>query len=300
MEIFGSEEWFEIVEILAQDKGISIIIGATDTGKSTLAKFLISNLCQRGIKVGFIDSDIGQSFLGPPTTIGFLSFSNPPNWDFSFEPDIFFVGSTSPENYFNKHLKGVKWMLDKAINYGCEVILVDTTGYIFGEAGKELKRKKIELVSPKYILALQRSREVEDILCLYKNSNQFKIIRLRPSGFIKVRSMEERKRYRQRRFQEYFKKSFIQKIVLNKVFLEGIIYSSKGFTIPIHWALHTEGLVIGLKDGNKNTIALGIIRNYNIEKNILEVLTPLRDIEMIRGIEFGSIILNSSFEDERL
>jgi len=32
-------------------------------------------------------------------------------------------------------------MVDKAVSYGAEVILVDTTGFILGEGGKELKRK---------------------------------------------------------------------------------------------------------------------------------------------------------------
>ncbi len=74
MEITAPKEWYTLLDILGKEKGIAIILGATDTGKSTLAKFLISHLCQRGLKVALVDADIGQSFLGPPATIGFAQF----------------------------------------------------------------------------------------------------------------------------------------------------------------------------------------------------------------------------------
>jgi polynucleotide 5'-hydroxyl-kinase GRC3/NOL9 len=70
MEIIAPNEWYAILDTLEKEKGISILLGATDTGKSTLAKFLIFNLCKRGLKVALIDADIGQSFLGPPTRPG--------------------------------------------------------------------------------------------------------------------------------------------------------------------------------------------------------------------------------------
>jgi polynucleotide 5'-kinase involved in rRNA processing len=33
------------------------------------------------VKVALVDADIGQSFLGPPTTIGLALFDSPPNWE---------------------------------------------------------------------------------------------------------------------------------------------------------------------------------------------------------------------------
>lgn len=63
MEIPAPREWFGVLDILEKEKGIAILLGATDTGKSTLAKFLIHQLCQRGLMVALVDADIGQSFL---------------------------------------------------------------------------------------------------------------------------------------------------------------------------------------------------------------------------------------------
>jgi polynucleotide 5'-kinase involved in rRNA processing len=38
------------------------------------------HLCQRGLKIALVDADIGQSFLGPPATIGLSVFKSDPNW----------------------------------------------------------------------------------------------------------------------------------------------------------------------------------------------------------------------------
>jgi polynucleotide 5'-hydroxyl-kinase GRC3/NOL9 len=165
MEILAPEEWYTVLKDLEKERGIAILLGATDTGKSTLAKYLIFNLCQRGLKVALVDADIGQSFIGPPTTIGFSVFKSDPDWEVVLSPpEIFFVGSTTPEGYLPTHLKGVKRMMDKAISSGAEVVLVDTTGFVLGEAGKELKRRKIDVLSPHFIIALQKSDEIEPLL----------------------------------------------------------------------------------------------------------------------------------------
>src|SRR4030042_3637783 len=157
MEIIATKEGFPLLDILKKEKGIVILLGATDTGKSSLINFLILNLCQQGLKVALVDADIGQSSLGPPTTIGFAVFKSDPDWEVVLSPpEIFFVGSTTPEGHFSIFLKGVKRMVDKATFYGTELILVDTTGFVLGEAGKELKRRKIALLSPRFIFALQK------------------------------------------------------------------------------------------------------------------------------------------------
>ena len=79
MEIIAPKEWYALLDVLEREKGIAIILGATDTGKSTLAKFLITHLCKQGLKVALVDADIGQSFLGPPTTIGLAVFKSDPD-----------------------------------------------------------------------------------------------------------------------------------------------------------------------------------------------------------------------------
>ena len=300
MEMIAPKEWVPLLDVLKEEKGTSILLGATDTGKSTLAKFLIFSLCRIGLKVALIDADIGQSFLGPPTTIGLSVFKSDPDWELLLSPpDLFFVGSTTPEGHFPIHLRGVKRMVDKAASYGADVTLVDTTGFVLGERGIELKRKKIDLISPRFIFALQESEELEPILDHYNENPLLKILRLPLSEHVKARSMEERKAYRTNRFQEYFKHVVIQELAVERVQIEGEVLDPNGETLPLDWALRINGLLVGLKNSNDETLALGLIRNYFDEKKIVRVSTPLSEIERIKAIQLSSfrhILLNEEKE----
>ena len=299
MEILAPKEWFGLLDVLEEGKGIAILLGATDTGKSTLAKFLISHLCQRGLKVGLVDADIGQSFLGPPATIGLAVFKSDPDWEVVLStPQIFFVGSTTPEGHFPIHLKGVKRMMDKVFTYGPEVILVDTTGFVLAEAGRELKKRKIDLVSPHFILALQKDDEIEPILEQYKGNALYKICRLPLSEQVRSKSMEERRTNRANKFRDYFKYAEMQELAIEEVQIEGEVLDPSGVLLPLDWSIRINGLLIGLKDSNDDTLALGLIRNYFEEKKVVRVFTPLREIQRVKTIQLSSLRLVLLYEDE--
>jgi polynucleotide 5'-hydroxyl-kinase GRC3/NOL9 len=299
MEIIAPKEWYPLLEVLEKEKGIAILLGATDTGKSTLAKFLINQLCQRGFMVALVDADIGQSLLGPPTTIGFSIFKSHPDWELILTPpELFFVGSITPEGRFSIHLKGVKRMMDKAVSHEVDLILVDTTGFVLGEAGKELKRRKIDLISPRSLLALQKSEEIEPILDLYKENPLYKIYRLPLSEQVSPRSMEERQTYRTNKFREYFKHSSIQELAVEEVQIGGEVLDPNGESIPLDWALKINGLLMALKDRDDETLALGVIRNYLAERRVVRVLTPLTDIQRVEAIQLSSLKIIPLYEDE--
>jgi polynucleotide 5'-hydroxyl-kinase GRC3/NOL9 len=299
MEISAPKEWYALLEVLKGEKGIAILLGATDTGKSSLAKFLIFNLCQQGLKVALIDADIGQSFLGPPTTIGFSVFKSDPDWHLLLSPpEIFFVGSITPEGHFPIHLKGVKRMVDKTLSHGADLTIVDTTGFVLGERGSELKRRKIDLLSPRFILALQKSDELEPILEHYKEDPLLRIIRLPLSERVRLRTMEERRIYRTDKFQEYFKHSVVQELAIEEFQIEGEVLDPNGETLPLDWALKINGLLMGLKDSNDETLALGLIKNYVVEKKLVRISTPLREIERAKIIQLSSLKVLLLHEDE--
>ena len=63
------EDWERVADRIKQDTEIGIVIGKIDSGKTTLCKFLIHKWTASGIRVGYVDSDLGQSTLGPPATV---------------------------------------------------------------------------------------------------------------------------------------------------------------------------------------------------------------------------------------
>ena len=189
-------------------------------------------------------------------------------------------------------------MVEKAPSQGAEVIIVDTTGFILGDAGKELKRRKIDLLSPRFIIALQKSDEIEHVLNLYQENPLYKIFRLPLSEQVRLRSMEERRVNRINKFRDYFKHSVTQELAIEDVQIEGEVLDPNGDILPLDWALRINGLLIGLKGENDDTLALGLIRNYFDEKKVVRISTPLIDIQKVKMIQLSSQKVILLYEDE--
>ena len=76
-----SQDWADKIaeQILSQgliQTGVCLILGAADTGKTTLAAALAKHAASSQ-PVGIIDADIGQSHIGPPATVGWALVKNP-------------------------------------------------------------------------------------------------------------------------------------------------------------------------------------------------------------------------------
>ena len=300
METLALNEWYKVLDVIRKEKGIAILLGATDTGKTTLAKFLIAQLSTRKIKVAFVDADIGQPSLGPPATIGLVLFESPPDLENIQPHEIFFIGSATPEENLPLHLRGVKRMVDKAITYGAQVVLVDTTGLVSGEVGIELKMRKINLLAPCIILVLQKFEELEDILTLIRGNPLLKIHPLPVSEQTRSKSKEARRIYRTRKYQEYFQGSEINDLVIEGIHLEGTVRDPNSQPVLLEKALRVKGLLLGFKAINEDTLALGVIGDFIEEEKVLRVLTPLKDIGKVKSIQLCSIRLSPSYEEERI
>ena len=77
-------------------------------------------------------------------------------------------------------------------------------------------------------------------------------------------------------------------MAIENVQIEGEVLDPNGDILPLDWALKINGLLIGLKDSNDETLALGVIRNYIEEKKIVRVFTPLREIQGVKTIQLSS------------
>jgi polynucleotide 5'-kinase involved in rRNA processing len=87
-------------------------------------------------------------------------------------------------------------------------------------------------------------------------------------------------------------------LAVEEVQIEGEVLDPNGESIPLDWALRINGLLIGLKDSDDETLALGVIRNYLAEKKVVRVLTPLADIPRVKTIQLSSLKIIPLYEDE--
>jgi polynucleotide 5'-hydroxyl-kinase GRC3/NOL9 len=108
MEIIPEPEWQILFNRLTECKGTSVIIGSTDSGKSTLVRYFIGRFISGNIKACLVDSDVGQSSLGLPGTISMKLFASEKDIeDFAFEK-MSFVGTLNPARDIASIIKQTK------------------------------------------------------------------------------------------------------------------------------------------------------------------------------------------------
>ena len=338
-------EWERAADAVLARPGVVVLLGASDSGKTTLCRILAEHWRTAGRTVGLVDGDIGQSSIGPPATVGLAIF--PPDHRFPVSPFprlLHFVGSTSPPGHFLPHILGTQTLVRSAINRGAEIVLVDTTGLISGAAAASLKWHKLQAIRPQHVLALQRQGELEPILRLVEGQTNLEIHRLPVSGKATRRSHAARRAYREERFREYFapasrhdlqwKDLRFSRLWLNTgrrvgreeltvlgeslqtmplyaevLGQEGLVFVrgtfSRAALYQVRNALQMEdvlvidveqlrGTLLGLHDRDGSFLALGILQDFDPERERLQVLAPLQDATRVRGVAVGSLRLEPS------
>ena len=228
-EYFMSGEWLAIASKILKNKGVVLVLGATDSGKSAGTLLLANYWLKHGRRVGIVDGDMGQSHLGPPTTMGLVVKDKMiRGWE-ELSPDtLYFVGSTSPIHHFLPTICGTKKLVEEGKKKKAEIIIVDTTGLVKGLPGQTLKEYKIEIISPDHIIALQRKDELEPIIRKFKGNEEMIIYPLSPEAEIKAKTYPQRKEIREEKFRRYFKDSSFLTLHLNDLILRGDNYYGAG------------------------------------------------------------------------
>ncbi|MEW6388195.1 MAG: Clp1/GlmU family protein [Thermodesulfobacteriota bacterium] len=198
-------EWEAAARRFLESGGVTLLLGGVDTGKSTLSRYLIYRAFTAGEPAALVDLDLGQSHLGPPATLGLGLF--PPRFpgdDGLFPEGLYFVGQTSPVGAILDVAVGCRSLVDLAGELGAARVVVNTCGLIHGPAALRLKRAKLELLRPRLILALEREGELGPLLRALGNAEAETTMLLPVSGRAAGRPPEERRRYREERFRQYF------------------------------------------------------------------------------------------------
>lgn len=181
-------------------RGVVLVIGMMDVGKSTMTAMIGNKALSRGYNVAIVDADVGQNDLGPPTTISLARLTKYVTHlrQLVAEKSIF-LQSTSLDRIWPKAVEQVS----RAVNYAFErwradSVVVNTDGWVLDEDAVVFKRSLIQKLNPALVVAIQVENELTKILEGVKN-----VLIVPPPPHVRARSREDRKIHREMGYGRY-------------------------------------------------------------------------------------------------
>ncbi len=264
------KEWKSVANIFNKLEAPAIIpiLGDVDTGKTSLTTLLANTAFKKGFKVAIVDADVGQSSIGQPCFIsmGVMEKTVSKLSEIKVK-GAYFIGSNTPYRVMHRTVAGMEAMVKKALSNSAEIVLVDTSGWVYGRGARELKTTVILMLQPRILIALQRKNEIEHLLAPFENSS-IRIIRL-PAPETYKRSRENRK--------------FLREILYRKS-LEGGREITLGFEqIGLRYTLLGSGSQPDPEKIQEIKQVLGCSPVYAEESpDLLYVILPDEEVEMTR------------------
>jgi polynucleotide 5'-hydroxyl-kinase GRC3/NOL9 len=278
--IVTSQEW---EAFLAGFPGGTIyLLGKSDTGKSTFCRYLFERFALVS-RVAYIDGDTGQSTIGPPATAGLAIYDGDPVTPTAMY--LRFVGDISPRGHLLQELTALKRLQETAREFRPWICVIDSPGYVEGDAAREFQLSQIELLRPDHLVAIQEQGELQDILALFRNHPAIRVHRFRVSPAAKKRSREWRTRYREERFRRAFAGAFCQEIRTAGIGFHGHV---PGSFRDEDWA----GLLAGLCDADHFLLVPGIIEHVDPVEGMIRIFAPDFDQVQLAAVQVGAIRLD--------
>ncbi|MGH2751434.1 MAG: Clp1/GlmU family protein [Actinomycetota bacterium] len=274
----------EVYERLLANPGVVFLLGGLDTGKTTFGIELARRATAAGIETAIVDADIGQSMVGPPTTIGLKcrGFGDFSRAALLQADSLSFVGSIAPRGHMLPLVTGIAKLTQRARDSGARMIVVDTTGFVAGLSGQGLKYYKLDVLAPDFVIGFERGGELEPIIGIAQRFTPAEVIEIEVPREVVVRSVEERMAFREEQFATYFADGTSRWRVKPTVFMP---------TLPPEFDLALlDALVVGMEDGRGTCVGIGVLE-YDAREDILRMVSPIA--EGVRGLRLGSIRIST-------
>jgi len=246
---------------------VTLVLGAPDVGKTTLVTSLAGVLAAAGHAVAVVDADLGQSDIGPPTTVGLGRVRRP--IDRLAESELValeFLGVTSPARCLHATAEATARLVRRALALGCDRVLVDTSGLVAGPLGLALKRLKIDRVAPDVLVVLQRGDECEPLLQAVTAGSGRATIRLAAASTAS-RSTAARRQARRRALHAHLAGAVPVTLDLARVTVRPVP-AARGLGV-------VAGALVALDGPDGRTLGLGWVRGIDATAGRLVVSTAV-------------------------
>ncbi|KAL3498669.1 hypothetical protein ACH5RR_041401 [Cinchona calisaya] len=190
-----------------------IVVGPTDSGKSTLSRMLLSWAAKQGWKPTFVDLDIGQGSITIPGCIAATPIEMPidPVEGIPLEvPLVYFHGHPTPSanvDLYKVFVKELAQSIDKQFSGNAESraagMVINTMGWIDG-VGYDLLLHAIDAFNATVVLVLGQEKLCSMLKDVLKNKPNVDVVKLQKSGGVVSRNPKVRQKARGGRIREYF------------------------------------------------------------------------------------------------
>jgi polynucleotide 5'-hydroxyl-kinase GRC3/NOL9 len=293
------ENWAEMIadRIVGDDslsRGKVLFLGAADTGKTTLMSVIAARLARRR-PVALVDADVGQSHIGPPTTVGWTmldgtgaaALASGQAIDASCAlaaRGIAFVGDITPVGHLLQLTAAVSLCVEQA-QRAAAVVLIDTPGLVTGPAACSLWWTAQRLLRPERIIAVQRQDELRELLGgLQAGLSALEVVPAPPE--LRRKSPQARQQHRRRLFDRYFQDAATCTLDLARLAVRttGRVPSDD-----------TTGHLVGLTDVTGQDMAIGAVARWRQEQGQATIRAPQVDLARVRCLTVGRAKIDTSF-----
>ena len=229
---FGISIWKDLVRnVLKQEKKRIIIIGPSNSGKSTLSLYMANVFISHGLRPLLIDADVGQGDLAPPTCLGaaVMNFPEVDLWKVKTNCTNF-IGGIQPVGYESKIISNIRRQLDTSLKH--DLSIINTDGYIKGN-GLIHKIDLLKKIQPDCIIYLGGPNMDRNLLELFSHlptNLKMNFMYGERQGVVNDRSLTERYAKRIKTFCKFLTKDKVVNMKLDLSRINYIYYRNRFFS----------------------------------------------------------------------
>ncbi|MDX2343043.1 MAG: Clp1/GlmU family protein [Acidimicrobiia bacterium] len=283
-----SEPYASLRERVIGERGVVMVMGTANTGKTTMSRLLLRDALDEGRSVAFVDADVAVPSVGAPACVALRWVRSQADLDDLSRPDAMrFVGSTQPQGVVLPHVVATATLVEEA-RKGADFIVLDTSSVVSGVVGQTLTYHVTELCDPNLIIAMQRGEELEPGIGMLRRFLGARIAKSEPPpGLQLVGPLEQRSRLIAA-FRDAFEPDLQRWRVHSSVFAP---------TLPEAFDLsRLEGMLVGVLNETGACLGLGALEH---DDGVVRVATRFGD--RMRGLRLGSLRIDlDTYETSRV
>jgi polynucleotide 5'-hydroxyl-kinase GRC3/NOL9 len=262
-------------EAVSHERPVTVMVmGGVDSGKTSFCVYLANRALRDGWKPAVIDGDLGQSDIGPPSTVGFSRVTKPLKDLFEMEAEnACFVGVTSPSLAVNKVVEGLTAVKSRVLQTDVNFLIVNTDGWVEGEEAVGYKVALAERVAPDVVVGIEQTNELMPILTLLKEKRR--VIAIESPQVIRKRNREKRKTLRELGYKKYLKEAKMRLFHSNQIRVEDALSETGGRLATEQMEGMEEGLLVALQDAEENFLGIGVLCGIDSKRGAIRIYTPV-------------------------